>query len=157
MCVSPNSYNHGSARDLNNNSCLPSHRSAYDSPSHRQLTPASSHVKLYMDSVYIYTITTRKLDAQTRHSIHISCHPLVSAVFTRATLCERARVLAIVLCLCLSRVGVLSKRFNESGWVLARELLSTYHTLCCCNEIQAPSKIRVRHSISIVEACYHAT
>ena len=33
-------------------------------------------------------------------------------------------------CLCLSQVGVLSKRMNESGLVLAWELLSTYRTLC---------------------------
>ena len=30
-----------------------------------------------------------------------------------------ARVLAIALCLCLSEVGVLSKRLNESGWFSA--------------------------------------
>jgi len=44
-----------------------------------------------------------------------------------------ARVLAMALCpsvsvsvcICLSQVGVLSKRMNESSWFLARELLST--------------------------------
>ena len=39
-----------------------------------------------------------------------------------------ARVLATALCLsvclCLSQVGVLPKRLNESRWVLTRELLS---------------------------------
>jgi len=41
-----------------------------------------------------------------------------------------ARVLAMALCLsvsvCLSQVGVLSKRMNESSWVLVWELPSTY-------------------------------
>ena len=44
----------------------------------------------------------------------------------------------LCVCLCLSQVGVLSKRLNESGWFLARELPSTNPTLCC-NEIQVPS------------------
>jgi len=79
------------------------------------------------------------------------------------------------LCLCLSvslsQVGVLSKRLNESGWFLAWELPSTYPTFYC-KEIQVSSKIRVlptgtfapnsgirkvRHRISIVEACYQLT
>jgi len=75
----------------------------------------------------------------------------------------------MALCLCLSQVGVLSKRLNESiGVVLAWDLLSAYPTLCY-KEIQVPSKIRVllsrtllqtldfkkfHHSISIVKACY---
>jgi len=42
----------------------------------------------------------------------------------------------------LSQVGVLSKRMNESGWCLAKEVHSTYSTLCC-KEIHVPSKIRV--------------
>jgi len=57
---------------------------------------------------------------------------------------------------------------NESGWFLARQLPSTYPTVCY-KEIQVPSKIRVlpsgtfspnsglrkfRHSMSIVESCY---
>jgi len=29
-------------------------------------------------------------------------------------------------CVCLSQIGVLSKRMNESGWFLARKLASTY-------------------------------
>jgi len=41
-----------------------------------------------------------------------------------------------------SQVGVLSKRINESSWFLARELHSTYPTLCY-TEIHVPSKIRV--------------
>ena len=53
-----------------------------------------------------------------------------------------ARVLAMALCLCLSQVGVLSKRLNESGWFLAWDLLSTYATLFC-KEIQVLSKMRV--------------
>jgi len=35
----------------------------------------------------------------------------------------------VSVCLCLSQVGVLSKRMNESGWFLARELPLTYPTL----------------------------
>ena len=56
-----------------------------------------------------------------------------------------ARVLAMALrlsvsvTLCLSQVGVLSKRLNESGWFLARELLSAYPTLCY-KEIRVYSK-----------------
>ena len=46
-----------------------------------------------------------------------------------------ARVLAsygpVSVSVCLSQVGVLSKRLNESGWFLARELPLTYPTLCC--------------------------
>ena len=43
-----------------------------------------------------------------------------------------ARILAMALCLslsvciCLLQVGVLSRRMNESSWVLAWELFSTY-------------------------------
>jgi len=65
---------------------------------------------------------------------------------------------------CLSQVGVLSKRLNESSWFLAGELRSTYPTLCY-KDIHVASKISVlpllqtldlkfRHGISIVEACY---
>jgi len=56
-----------------------------------------------------------------------------------------ARVLTMALCLsvclCLSQLGVLSKRLNESVWFLATELLSTYHTFCYRpKEIQASTK-----------------
>jgi len=45
--------------------------------------------------------------------------------------CCASAVLAVGLCLsCLSQVGVLSKRLNESSWFLARELPSTRPTLC---------------------------
>ena len=83
--------------------------------------------------------------------------------------CYASAVLAMGLCLCLSQVGVLLKQLNESGWFLARELHSTYLTLCY-KEIHVPLKIRVltslwnfapnsglrkfRNGISIVEACY---
>ena len=80
-----------------------------------------------------------------------------------------ARVLATTLCLCLSQVGVLSKRLNEFGWFLVSELISTYATLCY-KEIQVPSNKgtslwncsnfglrKFHHSISIVEACYQPT
>ena len=56
-----------------------------------------------------------------------------SNVFYRAMLCIRG-ILAMGLCpyvrLCLSKVGVLSKRMNESSWFLACELPSTRPTLC---------------------------
>ena len=37
---------------------------------------------------------------------------------------------AVSVSVCLSQVGVLSKRVNESGWFLAWELHSIYPTLC---------------------------
>ena len=36
----------------------------------------------------------------------------------------------VCFCVYLPQVGVLSKRLNESDWVLAWELLSNYPTLC---------------------------
>jgi len=62
------------------------------------------------------------------------------------------RVLAMALCLsvCLSQVGVLSKRVNESSWFLARELHLTYPTLCY-KKIQVPSKIRVLPSGTLLQ------
>ena len=72
-----------------------------------------------------------------------------------------ARCSCLSVCLCLSQVGVLSKRFNELGWFLARELSSTYRIhVPSKNESTslwnfAPkSKKKFRHNISIVEACY---
>jgi len=44
--------------------------------------------------------------------------------------CYASAVLAMGLCPCLSQVGVLSKRLNESSWFLACELPSTRPTLC---------------------------
>ena len=43
----------------------------------------------------------------------------------------RLRIIAMALCLsvCLSQVGVLSKRLNESSWFEARELPSTHPPL----------------------------
>ena len=52
------------------------------------------------------------------------------------------RPVSVSVCVRLSQVGVPSKRMNESGWVLAWELHSTYLTLCY-KEIHVPSKIRV--------------
>jgi len=46
--------------------------------------------------------------------------------FYRAMVCIRGTS----LCPCLSQVGVLSKRMNESSWFLACELPSTRPTLC---------------------------
>ena len=46
--------------------------------------------------------------------------------FYRAMVCIRGTS----LCPCLSQVGVLSKRMNESSWILACELPSTRPTLC---------------------------
>jgi len=50
---------------------------------------------------------------------------MVCAIFTRATLCSRILAMA----LCLSQVGVLSKRMNKSSWFLAWELSSSHPTL----------------------------
>ena len=52
---------------------------------------------------------------------------VVLLIFTRDAVL--ARVLAMALCLCLSQVVVVSKRLNELGWFLARELPSTYPAL----------------------------
>ena len=61
------------------------------------------------------------------------------------------------LCLCLSQVGILSKRLNELGWFLAWKLVSTYPILCFM-DIQVPSKIRVLSPGTLLqtldEACY---
>ena len=76
------------------------------------------------------------------------------------------QVLDMAMCLCLSKVGVLSKWRNDSGW-FALELPLTYHTLCH-KEILVVPKIRVflsgtaqnstyrklHHGISIVKMCY---
>jgi len=55
-------------------------------------------------------------------------------------------VLAMALCpsvrLCLTQVGVLSKRLNKPSWFLACELPSTHVTLCY-KEIRVSPKIRI--------------
>jgi len=51
------------------------------------------------------------------------------ARFFYARRCASA-VLAMVLCLCLSKVGVQSIRPNESSWFMAWELPSTYPASC---------------------------
>jgi len=73
----------------------------------------------------------------------------------------------VSVCVCLSQVGVLSKRMNESSWFLAWELQSTYPTLCCkeihylqnkgtsLKNFPPNSGLRkFRHGMSIIEACY---
>ena len=45
----------------------------------------------------------------------------------------------IAMALCLSQVGVLSKRMDGSSWFLARKLPSTYRTFCY-KEIQVSTK-----------------
>jgi len=57
---------------------------------------------------------------------------------------------SVCLSVCLSQVGVLSKRLNESSWFLARELHLTYPTLCY-KKIQVPSKIRVLPSGTLLQ------
>ena len=59
-----------------------------------------------------------------------------------------AQVLAMALC--LSQVGVLSKRLNKSGWFLVWKLLSTYPALCF-KEILVTSKIRVLFSATLLQ------
>ena len=56
----------------------------------------------------------------------------------------------VSVCVCLSQVGVLSKRLNESDWFLALELPSAYPTLCY-KEIQVSSKIQVLPSGTMLE------
>ena len=48
----------------------------------------------------------------------------------------------VSVCVCLSKVGVLSKWMGGSSWFVARTLLSTYPTQYC-KEILAATKIRV--------------
>jgi len=67
-------------------------------------------------------------------TIRIRAFAVVGSLFTAG--CYASAVLALGLCpsvyVCvrLSQVGVLSKRLNESSWVLACELSSTRPTLC---------------------------
>ena len=67
--------------------------------------------------------------------------------FTRATLCLRGYLPCV--CLCLSQVGILSKRLNESDWF--------WHGLFfppiqhCCKEIQVPKKIKVLLSETLLQ------
>jgi len=65
-----------------------------------------------------------------------------SASKTEKVMVFIARWYCVCVCVRLSQVGVLLKRLNESGWFLARELHSTYPTLCY-KEIHVPLKIRV--------------
>jgi len=73
------------------------------------------------------------------------------------------------VCLCLSQVGVLLKRLNESGWFLACELPSTHalYTVFKGNLVISKNKgtslrnfvlnsgfRKFRHGILIVETCY---
>ena len=72
---------------------------------------------------------------------------MLSASYMRNAVLARARgtsydPVSVSLCVCLSQVGVLSKRLEGSGWFLAWRLPSTYHTVCR-NEIQVSTKIRV--------------
>ena len=52
---------------------------------------------------------------------------------------QRDAMLAMSVCVCLSQVGVLSKRLDGSSWCLVCRLLSTSPTLCC-EEIQVTTK-----------------
>ena len=71
-----------------------------------------------------------------------SCGPVYVSVYVSVSVC---------LSVCLShQVGVLSKRLNESDWFLARELPSTYPTLCC-KEIQVSPKIRALPSGTLLQ------
>ena len=58
--------------------------------------------------------------------------PVMALVCPELFFIRATRVLAMVLCLsvCLSHVGVLSKRPSESSWFLACRLISAYPTLC---------------------------
>jgi len=67
------------------------------------------------------------------HYIHIStcCASLKALLPARRYASADTSYGPVSVCLCLSQVGVLSKRMNKSGWFLAGELPSTYSTLCC--------------------------
>jgi len=88
------------------------------------------------------------------------CCCCILLFYPRDAMLATGTTVAMALCLCLSQVGVLKKRLDESSWFLAWGLLSTCPTLCF-KEIQISSKIRVLFSgtllqtrgISIVEAC----
>jgi len=58
---------------------------------------------------------------------HINCHIFTARCYASAV---PAMGLCPSVCVRLSQVGVLSKRLNESSWVLACELPSTRPTLC---------------------------
>ena len=105
---------------------------------------------------YIYVMVTAGI---------FTYHNRFSSFYPRDAMLARVLATALSVCLCLSQVGVLSKRLNESSWFLARELPSNYPTPCC----KESSKIRVLpsgtllqslylenfcHGISIIEACY---
>jgi len=60
----------------------------------------------------------------------------VSTIYATA-LCPS---LSVLVCLCLSQVGVLLKRMNWSRWLLAWELLLTYPTLSY-KKLRVPPKI----------------
>jgi len=61
-----------------------------------------------------------------------------------------ARVLAMAVCLCLSQVGVLSKRAEQIWLVFGMGTFSTYPTTGY-KEIQVPSKIRVLPSRTLLQ------
>jgi len=83
-----------------------------------------------------------------------------------------ARVLAMTLCLAVSvchnsQVGVLSKRLDELGWLLAGSFLRPILTVCIRNQVPSKNKgtflwnfapnsglRKFRHNILIIEACY---
>jgi len=58
--------------------------------------------------------------------------------------------MALCLSVCMSQVGVLSKRLNESSWFLAWELSSTYSAQRY-KEIRVPSKIKVLPSGTLLQ------
>jgi len=71
---------------------------------------AFSDLLLVIDFLFYFISFTLFLPARRYASAGTSCGP-------------------VSVGLCLSQVGVLSKRLDESGWFLARELLSTRPTL----------------------------
>jgi len=75
--------------------------------------------------------------------ISLMVHSLFLPVRRYATAGTSYGPTSVCVCVyvCLSRVGVLLKRMDESGWFLAWELPLTYPTVCR-KEIQVSSKIR---------------
>ena len=109
---------------------------------------ANNNQRLDIEHIQAYVVDElQRQNAAANHTKQICEQKLVELQYqledvTTARACSfyprdavLARLLAMALCLCLShclsRVGVLSNRLNESGWFLAWELLSAYpsHTV----------------------------
>ena len=75
--------------------------------------------------------------------------PPITFVFCHATLYATYSALFAVVSVrpsvCLSQAGIVSRRLEESRWLLAWRLLSTYPTMCC-------KKIRTSPKLSVLSS-----